>query len=148
MPSSARRRWFQRRPVQLARLVQRHVFDANAGFNGAKFSGDADFLNARFEKATSLGPLTAGNLILQGAVFVCPVVVEAAAVSVTCTDTRWEAGVTMRLRLARVDLERVTLTEPSFVAGADQQFALADSARLDEGRGRERAQVSPEGAAW
>ena len=107
-------------------------FSRNAGFAGAQFSGDADFLNARFEKAASLGPLTAGNLILQGAVFVCPVVVEAAAVSVTCTDTRWEAGVTMRLRLARVDLERVTLTEPSFVAGADQQFALADSALLDE----------------
>ena len=68
--------------------------------------------------------------LLQRAVFVRPVVLEAAAVSVTCTDTTWEAGVTMRLRYARVDLERATFTVPSFVAGADQPFELP-SRRLD-----------------
>ena len=105
-----------------------------AGFHGAQFSGDARFSDAKFEKATSLGPLTAGNLILLGTVFVRPIVFEAAAVSVTCADTTWEAGVTMRLRYATVDLERATFTVPSFVAGADQEFKVPDFGRLDDNK--------------
>jgi len=107
-------------------------FTSNAGFAGTGFSGDVDFRNVIFRTATSLGPLTAGTLILQGAVFSSPVVIEAAAVSLTCTGTTWEKGVTMRLRLARVDLERATFTVPSSVSGSDQQFALAGPKRLDD----------------
>ena len=99
-------------------------FSGDAEFVGAQFSGIARFADARFETATSFGPLVASDLILQRAVFVRPVVLEAVAASLTCTDATWEAGVTMRLRHARVDLERAMFTVPSFVVGADQPFEL------------------------
>jgi hypothetical protein len=109
------------------------LFSGDARFSGAQF-WDASFPDARFEKVTSLGPLAAGHLILQRAVFVERVVVEAVAGFVTCTDTTWNAGVTMRLRHARLDLERATFTVPSFVSGADKPFELSVSSCLDEGK--------------
>jgi uncharacterized protein YjbI with pentapeptide repeats len=99
-------------------------FKGDTGFGGARFSGIANFADARFETATSFGPLVASDLLLQRAVFVRPVVLEAVAASLTCTDVTWEAGVTMQLRHARVDLERATFTVPSFVVGADRPFEL------------------------
>jgi hypothetical protein len=107
-------------------------FSGAARFSGAHFSGAAGFADVRFEKTASLGPLTAGALVLRRAVFVRPIVLEAAAVSIICSDATWEAGVTMRLRHAKVDLERATFTVPSFVAGADQPFELPNSDRLSE----------------
>jgi hypothetical protein len=65
---------------------ERAKFSRDVGFVGAQFSRDARFADATFEKATSVGPLTAGDLILRRAVFIRPIVLEAAAVSVTCTD--------------------------------------------------------------
>jgi uncharacterized protein YjbI with pentapeptide repeats len=99
-------------------------FKGDTSFGGAQFSGIASFADARFETATSFGPLVASDLLLQRAVFVRPVVLEAVAASLTCTDVTWEAGVTMQLRHARVDLERATFTVPSFVVGADRPFEL------------------------
>jgi uncharacterized protein YjbI with pentapeptide repeats len=125
--------------AQFSRRVYRSVnfsdaqFADDADFAGAQFSPSAQFTNSRFEKATSLGPLAAGDVEFQRAVFVCPVVLEAAAVTVACNDVTWETGVTMRLRYAQVDLEGATFTEPSFVVGADQPFVLPDSGRVDEG---------------
>lgn len=58
------------------------------------------------------------------AVFVRRVVLDIAAVSVTCADATWEAGVTMRIRYAKVDLQRATFSAPSFVSGADQPLVL------------------------
>ena len=97
-------------------------FTGDAGFGGAQFAGDARFDDVRFENATSLGPLAAGSVSLDRAVFVRPVVIEAAAATVSCRDATWSAGVTLRLRYAAVDLERATFTVPSFVTGSDQPF--------------------------
>jgi uncharacterized protein YjbI with pentapeptide repeats len=106
-------------------------FGRAARFDGALFRGNAVFTSARFEKAISLGPLISENLVLERAVFVRPAVLEAAAGRVTCTDATWEAGVTMRLWYAQVDLERATFTVPSFVTGASQPFEFPDFGRLD-----------------
>jgi hypothetical protein len=108
-------------------------FAGDVSFDGTQFGGNARFIEARFERATVLGPLTADNLILEKALFMRPVVIEAAAVRVTCNKTSWEAGVTMRLRYAQVDLKRATFTQQSFIAGIDQPFGLTPGfRRLDE----------------
>lgn len=112
-----------------------HVrFSGDTYFGGSQFNGDAWFSSALFENAASLGPLRAGSLHLDRAVFVASVVLETSAGSVTCTGTTWEAGVTMRLRYATVDLERATFTVPSSVTGADQPFELPNSIQLDESK--------------
>jgi uncharacterized protein YjbI with pentapeptide repeats len=123
----------------------RAQFSRNAEFEGAQFSTRADFTNARFEKATSFGALAAGNLLLQRAIFLRPVVLKAAAVSITCTDTTWEAGATIRLRHARVDLERATFTVPSFLVGADRPFALTAPSLTDLDESRILSRVPEEG---
>jgi hypothetical protein len=109
-------------------------FAGDTEFGGAQFSGIARFADARFGAATSFGPLAASDLVLQRAVFARPVVIEAAAVSLTCTDVIWQAGVTMRLRHATVDLERAAFTVPSSLVGADRPFELPgqDTRQLNE----------------
>jgi uncharacterized protein YjbI with pentapeptide repeats len=109
-------------------------FTEEAEFNGTQVNWYAGFKGTKFEKAQSVGPLAAGYLSLESAVFVRPVVLEAAAGLIACIDTTWEAGVTMRLRHAKVDLERATFTVPSFVAGVDQRFELSASGCLDESK--------------
>jgi hypothetical protein len=99
-------------------------FSGVASFDGTQFNRDAQFNAARFEKAASIGPMAAGSVIFDRTVFVRPVVIEVAAVSVSCLDVTWEAGVTLRLRYAQVNLERATFSKPSFVVGADQPFVL------------------------
>jgi Pentapeptide repeats (9 copies) len=121
-----------------ARFVGAH-FGQDAGFDGAQFGWAARFVGARFEKAASLGPLAAAELILQRAVFARPVVIEAAAALVTCNDVTWESGVTLRLRYARVDLTGAKFTAPSFIVGTDEPFGLTPGfARLDESNVRRR----------
>ena len=100
-------------------------FSGGAWFGGAEFSGSAVFDDVRFENATLLGPLAAGGVSLDRAVFVRPMVIEAPAATVSCRDATWSAGVTLRLRYAAVDLERATFTTPSSVTGSDQPFVSA-----------------------
>lgn len=110
-------------------------FDGDTGFDGVQFNGDASFVGTRFENTTSLGPLTAGNLILRQAVFVRPVVIEAAAVTVACNRTTWETGVTMRLRYTRIDLKHATFTTRSFIAGINHPFGVTPMlGRLDDSK--------------
>lgn len=96
------------------------------------FKGEADFGGVRFENTTSFGPLGAGELGLQGAVFLRPVVLQVVAASVKCAGITWEAGVTMWLRYAKVDLQRATFSARSFVAGADRPFRRSDYGPPDE----------------
>ena len=98
-------------------------FTGDALFARAQFTGHARFDEVRFEKATLLGPLAAGSVNLDWAVFGRPVVIEATATAISCHEATWSAGVTMRLRYAAVDLERATFSVPSFVTGADQPLA-------------------------
>ncbi len=116
---------------------QRAHFTADAGFQGAQFAGDALFSEVRFENATSLGPLAAGRVSLDRAVFGRPVVIKVAALTVSCRDATWSAGVDLRLRYAEVDLERAIFTTPSFATGSDQTF-VSSTGPLNEEEVRKR----------
>lgn len=82
------------------------TFAGIAGFNDATFSADADFSGSLFSTAAQLGPLVCfGRLDLSSTVFAVPVTSEAAAMSVVCVRTRWEATVTLRLRHDTVPIQ-------------------------------------------
>ena len=98
------------------------LFRGNVTFDRVQFHQNAIFDDASFERAGLLGPLSASNLSLRRTVFSNPLRIDAAAADVSCHDTAWRAGVTLRLRYAAVDLDRATFTVPSFVGGADQEF--------------------------
>lgn len=100
----------------------RAVFSRDAGFERTQFREVAGFEDAEFQHATYLGPLVAKSLSLRRATFGSPLVIEASAVDVSCRETTWRAGVTLRVRYATVDLERATFTISSFVTGSDQPF--------------------------
>jgi uncharacterized protein YjbI with pentapeptide repeats len=125
-------------------------FRGGGNFTSAQFGDRADFFNAgfnkacnfnkaRFEKANHLGPIVAEEIHLQDAVFIPPITIEAAAGSVACNETIWKAGVTMRLRYAKVELDRATFTVPSIVAGADQPFSASWYGDVDENSVRDSA---------
>jgi hypothetical protein len=118
-------------------------FTLDAAFNGTHFRNSASFDRVRFhrravfddtnfEKAIFLGPLAASSLSFRRAVFSSPLQIDAAAADVSCRDTAWRAGVTLRLRYATVDLERATFTVPSFVGGADHKFDSASGILSDD----------------
>ena len=103
---------------------QRAKFTGEARFDFAQFDKGALFDNAKFEKATALGPLVADRLDLNGAVFSRGIDIRVAAVTISCADAIWEAAGTLRLRYATVILERTTFTEPSFITGFDRPFRV------------------------
>jgi uncharacterized protein YjbI with pentapeptide repeats len=91
---------------------------------GLHIAADVTFEGARFEKAMSLGPLVAGTLCLDKAVFERAVVIQAAALKVSCRDVTWNGGADLRLRYADVDLERAKFNVFSLVTGSDQPFEV------------------------
>src|SRR6266568_1120990 len=113
---------------------QRAKFN-DANFGGTRFQKDANFMNVRFEEVTTLGPLAAGSLNLEWAEFIRPLAAEVAAGTISCHDTAWRAGVTLRVRYATISLVRATFSMPSFVPGSDQLFK-ASAGPLNEERVR------------
>ena len=101
-------------------------------FSGTQFR-DASLVDVRFENVTSLGPLVAESLNFNRAQFVRALVIEAAAMAVSCRDAKWSEGVTLRIRYASLDLERAIFTLPSFVTGSDQPFEIPSGGHLNEG---------------
>ncbi|SFB98935.1 pentapeptide repeat-containing protein [Streptomyces aidingensis] len=105
-------------------------FTGTAGFGGARFLGaaffgetrfaaNARFDTARFGEALTLGPLVCAEaLVLAGAVFGAPVVIEAAVRRAVCVRTRWTSTATLRLRHATVDLTDAVLEFPVTIAAA------------------------------
>lgn len=130
--------WFFGAWFSQGAFFPRAQFGGEAWFEDTQFGPGAQFVGARFEKATSVGPMVGVSLRFEQAVFMRAVVIEAAAMTVACRDTTWELGVTMRLRYAKVNLERATFTVPSFVTGADQQFGHPDSEPVNEDEVRTR----------
>ncbi|MBQ0983372.1 pentapeptide repeat-containing protein [Streptomyces sp. F63] len=102
-------------------------------FHGARFAGNARFDMARFEDAPVLGPLTcADTLVLSGAVFGAPVVIEAAAGKAVCVRTRWASTGTLRLRYAGVDLTDAVLEYPLTVAAVPAPFTAPEGGTVAE----------------
>ncbi|MFJ2175873.1 pentapeptide repeat-containing protein [Streptomyces sp. NPDC087851] len=109
------------------------TFSADAGFGDAIFSANADFSGAMFSAAPRLGPLVCrGSLDLSGSVFAVPVTIEAAALSVVCVRTRWEATATLRLRHATVDLSDAVVTQPVGVISHSTPLATTPRGNLVE----------------
>ena len=108
-------------------------FTELVSFDRAQFTELAWFGSTEFRKATSLGPLTARILRLDGAVFDSPVVIEAASKTISCTNTKWNGGVTLRLGGGAVDLKRANFAEPSFVTGSDKSFKFGEDPPGDKG---------------
>ncbi len=110
-------------------------FDGSAGFSGAWFGGDtilagarfgksAQFTGAAFDKAGHLGPLAAGvGLILDAAVFGQPVLIEAAAATVSLRRATF-ADATLRLRYAAIDLDHATSAGRFTLTGAVEPFTV------------------------
>ncbi|MGH3377864.1 MAG: pentapeptide repeat-containing protein [Actinoallomurus sp.] len=97
--------------------------------------GGFDFSGASFASADRLGPLGADFLLLNRATFERSVTIEALATDVSCDQARFEAGVTLRLRYARLRLESAALSAASSVTGSesgkDPSFdSLVDPERL------------------
>ena len=116
-------------------------FQREVTFDRAQFHKAAIFDKATFERASSLGPFAALRLSFDGAVFAKNVLIEAASAFVTCRDTVWRSGTTLRLRYATVDLERATFSVPSFIGGSDGRFE-SPSGMLNEYTVRNQAIAS------
>ena len=115
-------------------LFSRATFLGDVTFRGATIGGEAGFGGAIFEQARQLGPLGVGQrFVLDDAVFRQRVRLEAAASEVSCTGTRFLAGVHLRVRWARVVLEDANLSGPSILTGTPV-FADLDEGNLDGGK--------------
>jgi len=133
-------------------------FDGHAGFAGAQFDGHAAFAGARFDEETgfdrvqfneearfdrtqfnghtSFGPLVAAKLHMDSASFVKRVVVEVEAAELSVSDTRFESGVELRVRHARISLQRTFFGAPSSLSGALIPFKTIEGPVVtDQGQG-------------
>jgi uncharacterized protein YjbI with pentapeptide repeats len=131
-----------------ARFFSRTVGSARADFTDAELMasvdfegawchnrGGLDFSGALFAAADRLGPLGTDFLLLDRAKFESSVSIEALATEVSCGQARFEAGVTLRLRYARVRLGSAVLSAASSLRGSesdrDPSFdSLADPGEL------------------
>ncbi|MGA4803607.1 pentapeptide repeat-containing protein [Streptomyces lavendulocolor] len=111
------------------------TFIGHVAYYGATFTSDAYFGGAKFEAAVQLGPLVCqGCLILSGARFGGPVIIEAAARRLRCRRTQWDSTAALRLRYATVDLSdavceyplRVTARPLPFIGRAGAGASLAE----------------------
>ena len=115
-------------------------FAGHAEFDGARFAGSAGFGDALFESLTRFGPLVTSDLRLDGASFKKRVVLEVEAGALSAVDTRFEGGVELRVRHARISLRRVFFGGPSSLSGAPAPFTTV---------GGEHVQADPDDiTAW
>jgi uncharacterized protein YjbI with pentapeptide repeats len=115
-------------------MFNRATFLGDVSFRGVTIGGNAGFIGATFEQARQLGPLAVGQrFVLDDAVFRQRVRLEAAASEVSCSGTRFLAGVHLRLRWARVVLEDANLAGPSILTGTPV-FADLDEGNLERGK--------------
>lgn len=94
------------------------TFTRNAWFDGATFTGDARFTGATFTRRALLGPLSADRLVLDRASFAQRSIIEAETGAFSADDTRFDGGAELRLRYARVSLQRTFFGGPSSLSGA------------------------------
>jgi uncharacterized protein YjbI with pentapeptide repeats len=115
------------------------VFEGEARFDAATFKREAGFDKAIFERASRIGPLVAGQLFLDGAVFSENVEIDVATAVLCARRAQFPVGVRLHLRWASVVLDDANLAAPSIVAG------VPPFARLDEEDAARRWQRLPPG---
>ncbi|MCO1575132.1 pentapeptide repeat-containing protein [Crossiella sp. SN42] len=99
-------------------------FGRNARFDRVKFDRDARFDGAEFSGDNIFGPLVANLLSVDGVSFAKRVVVEVEANRLSARDTRFESGVEIRVRYARIKLQRTFFGAPSSLSGAPAPFEI------------------------
>jgi hypothetical protein len=98
----------------------RAQFSGDAGFAGAQFSRDARFDGAQFAQSGVLGPLLATTiLVVDRARFQRAIVIEVAAARLSCVETTFENGATMRVRFAEIVLDGAVFAKSSTLAYAE-----------------------------
>lgn len=104
-------------------VFDRAIFQERAWFDGASFQGVASFGRVSFERATQVGTLFARRLVLDGALFRARVHLAVTAAEVCARQSRFAAGVHLRLRYASVALDDADLAGPSILAGDPMPFS-------------------------
>jgi uncharacterized protein YjbI with pentapeptide repeats len=123
-------------------------FQGGTAFRGATIQGNAGFGQATFEQTRQLGPLLVRHeLGLDDAVFRQRVRLEVAASKLSCSRTRFLAGVHMRLRWAKVMLEDANLAGPSILSSAPG-FADLDEREMLSTWQQETGPPRPGGQPW
>ncbi|WNV83716.1 pentapeptide repeat-containing protein [Umezawaea sp. Da 62-37] len=102
----------------------------------ATFARVADFSRAVFTSATKFGPVIAESVALDEALFVKRVVAEVEAGWVSTQGTRFDGGVELRVRQARLWLRRTSFGASSSVSRAVAPFTPA----INEKSGGESAE--------
>jgi uncharacterized protein YjbI with pentapeptide repeats len=126
----------------------RATFKDEAMFAGATFWRKAEFARAIFERARQVGPLLAGKLVLDDAVFGELVILEAATAVLCARRARFIVGGQLRLRWAQVVLDDADLAAPVVLIGANHPFPEV-AAREDRFAHRwERLPPGPRQQRW
>lgn len=107
-------------------VFDRANFQERAWFHEASFRGVASFVRVSFERATQVGSLFARRLVLDGALFRARVHLAVTAAEVCARQSRFPAGVHLRLRYASVALDDADLAGPSILAGAPIPFSALE----------------------
>lgn len=127
---------------------RRTQFTGMASFEDCTFSGPADFTLAWFYRSVSFSGSTfeaphglgsfwcSEEVLLDGARFLEPVSISAAAQKLSCVGTRWEGRSLLTLAYAEVDLTSAVIMQPLSISsrvpsGDDQSFQAATGAEWD-----------------
>ncbi|WP_405395691.1 pentapeptide repeat-containing protein [Streptomyces microflavus] len=109
------------------------TFEGGIDFEYATFERNAWFKDATFERAGFFGPLEcAGQMVLSGASFGGPVILEFATWRLECYRTRWAATAEIRLRYTTVDFAHAVFEYPLTIAAESDPFLLSDGEQLPE----------------
>lgn len=109
------------------------TFKGDTEFQLATFEGDARFGGATFERSGFFGPLVcAGQIVLSGASFGGPVILEFAARRLECYRARWAATAEIRLRYTTVDFAHAVFEYPLTIAAEPGPFLDSAGERLTE----------------
>ncbi|MEV7660041.1 pentapeptide repeat-containing protein [Streptomyces anulatus] len=109
------------------------TFKGDTEFQLATFEGDARFGGATFERSGFFGPLVcAGQIVLSGASFGGPVILEFATRRLECYRTRWAATAEIRLRYTTVDFAHAVFEYPLTIAAEPGPFLCGAGDRLTE----------------
>ncbi|MEU5429772.1 pentapeptide repeat-containing protein [Streptomyces olivoreticuli] len=115
--------WFPRARFTDRASFSNATFKDRVLFDNTTFTDHAEFHGVMFEAAHQIGPLVCTKQFdLSWAVFDAPVSIEAAAQSMVCERTRWEATATLQLRYAELDLTDALLAHPVAVTARTAPF--------------------------
>jgi uncharacterized protein YjbI with pentapeptide repeats len=109
-------------------------FSGDAKFVGSQFSGDARFGGSQFSRAGALGPLLgATNLILDRVSFAGAMIIDVATPRLSCVETSFQQGATVRARYAEIVLDGAVFATPSTLAYAEDIFSRPAADPAGEG---------------